>query len=42
MQLACIVEGHGEVQAAAVMLRRVASALDPTLALRVEPVTFRC
>ena len=38
MQLACIVEGHGEVQAAPVLLRRLASALDPTVALRVEPV----
>ena len=38
MQLACIVEGHGEVQAAPVLLRRVANALDPTLALQVDPV----
>ena len=36
MRLACIVEGHGEVQAVPVLLRRLASALDPTLALQVE------
>ena len=37
MRLACIVEGHGEVQAVPVLLRRLASALDPALALQVEP-----
>ena len=36
MHLACIVEGHGEVQAVPVLLRRLASALDPTLTLQVE------
>ena len=36
MRLACIVEGHGEVQAVPILLRRLASALDPTLALQVE------
>ncbi len=36
MRLACIVEGHGEVQAVPVLLRRLASALDPTLPLQVE------
>jgi hypothetical protein len=37
MRLACIVEGHGEVQAVPVLLRRLANALNPTLALQVEP-----
>lgn len=36
MRLACIVEGHGEAQAVPVLLRRLASAVDPTLALQVE------
>ena len=38
MQLACIVEGHGEVQAAPVLLRRVAQAIDPAIPLQVGPV----
>ena len=36
MRLACIVEGHGEVQAVPILLRRLASTLDPTLNLQVE------
>ena len=36
MRVACIVEGHGEVQAVPVLLRRIANALDPGLHLQVE------
>jgi hypothetical protein len=36
MRFACIVEGHGEVQAVPVLLHRLASTLDPTLSLAVE------
>lgn len=36
MRLACIVEGHGDVQAVPILLRRLASTLDPTLNLQVE------
>ena len=36
MRLACIVEGHGEVQAVPILLRRMASALDPNTCLQVE------
>lgn len=36
MRVACIVEGHGEVQAVPVLLRRLASTLAPTLPFQVE------
>ncbi len=36
MRLACIVEGHGEVQAVPILLRRLVNALDSTLTVRVE------
>jgi hypothetical protein len=36
MRIACIVEGHGEVQAVPILLRRLASTLDPALSLTVE------
>lgn len=31
----CIVEGHGEVEAVPVLIRRIAAAVDPTLVLRI-------
>jgi len=36
MRLACIVEGHGEVQAVPLLLRRLAVTLDPILDLQIE------
>lgn len=36
MKLACIVEGHGEVDAVPLLLRRVALAIRPGLSLHVE------
>jgi len=35
--LACIVEGYGEVQAVPILVRRIAQALDPSLRVRVHP-----
>ena len=29
LQVACIVEGHGEVEAVPVLIRRIAESLDP-------------
>jgi len=37
LQLASIVEGHGDVKAVPVLVRRIASALDPAMALRMLP-----
>jgi hypothetical protein len=37
LQIACIVEGHGEVEAVPVLIRRIATALDPTLRLLIQP-----
>lgn len=36
MRVACIVEGHGDVDAVPVLLRRLANALDPLLPVQVE------
>lgn len=33
IHVACVVEGHGEVQAAPILLRRIAQLTDPTLAV---------
>ena len=41
MRLACIVEGHGEVQAVPLLLRRLAVTLDPILDLQIEQVAAR-
>jgi hypothetical protein len=38
LNLACIVEGHGELQAVPVLLRRLAAEADPMLELRLEPL----
>jgi hypothetical protein len=35
--LACIVEGHGECEAAPVLVRRIAARLDPALLIRIPP-----
>jgi hypothetical protein len=35
--LACIVEGHGEVPAVPILIRRIAESLDPPLVVRVLP-----
>jgi Domain of unknown function (DUF4276) len=35
--LACIVEGHGEVHAVPILVRRIAQALDPSLSVMVHP-----
>lgn len=37
-RLACIVEGHGEVEAVPVLLRRIAAQVAPELALVIDPV----
>jgi hypothetical protein len=37
IRLACVVEGHGEVKAVPVLIRRVAQALDPTLTIQILP-----
>lgn len=37
MRLACIVEGHGEVGAIPLLLRRLAQAIRPGLAVQIEP-----
>lgn len=36
-RVACIVEGHGDVRALPVLLRRIAFDLDPTISLHVPP-----
>jgi hypothetical protein len=36
MRVACIVEGHGDVDAVPVLLRRLASALDPLFPFQIE------
>jgi hypothetical protein len=36
-QIACIVEGHGEVEAVPVLIRRIAAAVDPTLRVITPP-----
>ena len=35
--IACVVEGHGEVKAVPVLLRRIAQELDPAIRLRIPP-----
>jgi len=35
--IACVVEGHGEVKAVPVLLRRIARELDPKVQLRIPP-----
>lgn len=38
LRIASIVEGHGECEAVPILVRRIASALDPALAPEVRPV----
>jgi hypothetical protein len=38
LRLAAIVEGDGEVEAVPILIRRVAAEIDPSLAVRVDPV----
>ncbi len=38
LRLTCIVEGHGEVEALPVLIRRVAAELDPGSALHLYPI----
>lgn len=38
VSLAAIVEGHGEVQAVPILIRRIAAELDPATAVNVDPV----
>ncbi len=35
--IGCIVEGHGEVEAVPVLIRRLASEADPSLSVRIPP-----
>jgi hypothetical protein len=37
LQVACVVEGHGEVPAVPVLVRRIAQELDPALPIHVPP-----
>ncbi|MBS0261341.1 MAG: DUF4276 family protein [Planctomycetes bacterium] len=37
LQVACIVEGHGEVPAVPELVRRIARDLDPSLAIQIPP-----
>ena len=37
MKVVCIVEGHGEVDAVPLLVRRLAQAIQPGLSLQVEP-----
>jgi hypothetical protein len=36
IDLGCVVEGHGEMEALPILIRRIAEAVDPTIALRVH------
>ncbi len=38
VRVACIVEGHGEVEAVPILIRRIAAELDPALVLDLSPV----
>jgi hypothetical protein len=38
MQIAAIVEGHGECEAVPILIRRIAHSLDPALSLEIDPV----
>ncbi|MHB8574112.1 MAG: DUF4276 family protein [Dehalococcoidia bacterium] len=35
--MACIVEGHGEVQAVPILIRRIAQAAEPALVVHIKP-----
>lgn len=37
LRMACIVEGHGEVEAVPILVRRIAAQIDPGMALRIFP-----
>ena len=37
LAIACIVEGHGEVQAVPILIRRIAVTIDPALSIDVKP-----
>ena len=37
LSIACIVEGHGEVQAVPILIRRIGAAIDPSLWIDVKP-----
>lgn len=37
LPIACIVEGHGEVQAVPILIRRISAIIDPTLSVDVKP-----
>lgn len=41
VKIGCIVEGHGEVEAVPILIRRLAQRLDPTLVVRIPP-PLRC
>ena len=34
LRIACIVEGHGEVEAVPILIRRIAATIDPAWLLR--------
>src|SRR5690348_6776445 len=37
LKIACIVEGHGEVEAVPILIRRIAQAFDPHLVIQITP-----
>lgn len=37
LSLACIVEGHGDVKAVPILLRRIAAEMDPGIQLKISP-----
>jgi hypothetical protein len=37
LQMACIVEGHGDVRAVPILVRRIAAEIDPAITLHVLP-----
>jgi len=41
VEIACIVEGDGEVETVPLMIRRVAEKVDPALALKIRPMKFK-
>lgn len=38
IRLAAIVEGHGECEAVPTLIRRIATAIDPSLYIKIEPI----
>jgi len=37
IKIGCIVEGHGEIEAVPILVRRIAQEIDPTLTIQLDP-----